>query len=82
MILGGLFHPERYDARSGMEPAAVVEALRSAGVEAEYVPDVDGIVADLNRTARPGDVVLVMSNGGFGGIHGKLLEALGAAAQG
>ena len=42
-------------------------------------PDLDALVAGIVREARPGDHVLVMSNGGFGGIHGKLLAALGAS---
>jgi UDP-N-acetylmuramate: L-alanyl-gamma-D-glutamyl-meso-diaminopimelate ligase len=76
VILGGLFHPERYDERTGMEPQEVVEGLRASGVEADHVPEVDRIVAVLRESVRPGDVVLLMSNGAFGGIHAKLLEAL------
>jgi UDP-N-acetylmuramate: L-alanyl-gamma-D-glutamyl-meso-diaminopimelate ligase len=38
---------------------------------------VDALVAAIVRAARPGDHVLCMSNGSFGGIHDKLLEALG-----
>jgi UDP-N-acetylmuramate: L-alanyl-gamma-D-glutamyl-meso-diaminopimelate ligase len=41
------------------------------------LPDVDAIVAYLAKTAGGGDVVVVFSNGGFGGIHGKLLQQLG-----
>ncbi|MBP2679580.1 MAG: hypothetical protein H6Q82_2645, partial [Deltaproteobacteria bacterium] len=37
---------------------------------------VDGIVSLLSETCRSGDLVLVMSNGGFGGIQGKLAAAL------
>jgi UDP-N-acetylmuramate: L-alanyl-gamma-D-glutamyl-meso-diaminopimelate ligase len=37
-------------------------------------------VAALAAEARPGDRVLVMSNGGFGGVHGMLLAAIGAQA--
>ena len=37
---------------------------------------VDALVAAIVKAARPGDQVLVMSNGGFGGIHDKLLAAL------
>jgi UDP-N-acetylmuramate: L-alanyl-gamma-D-glutamyl-meso-diaminopimelate ligase len=77
VILGGLFHPERYDERTGMDPEAVVSALRGAGVPADHIPAVDRIVAELSESVLPGDVLLLMSNGGFGGIHGKLLEALG-----
>jgi UDP-N-acetylmuramate: L-alanyl-gamma-D-glutamyl-meso-diaminopimelate ligase len=36
----------------------------------------DAIVAALAKEARPGDVVLAMSNGAFGGLHDKLLKAL------
>ncbi|MEZ5290340.1 MAG: UDP-N-acetylmuramate:L-alanyl-gamma-D-glutamyl-meso-diaminopimelate ligase [Vicinamibacterales bacterium] len=54
----------------------LVAALAAAGVAARTLPTVDAIVAAVSAESRPGDDVLVMSNGGFGGIHGKLLEAL------
>lgn len=38
--------------------------------------DVDAIVAFIKETAKPSDVVVVMSNGSFGGIYGKLITAL------
>jgi UDP-N-acetylmuramate: L-alanyl-gamma-D-glutamyl-meso-diaminopimelate ligase len=41
------------------------------------VPEVAAIVDLLAREVRDGDIVVVMSNGGFGGIHAKLLAALG-----
>jgi UDP-N-acetylmuramate: L-alanyl-gamma-D-glutamyl-meso-diaminopimelate ligase len=41
---------------------------------------VDAIVALVARDARPGDTVAVLSNGAFGGLHGRLLSALGARA--
>jgi hypothetical protein len=44
----------------------------------QRVPTVDALVAASSEAARPGDHVLCMSNGGFGGIHGKLLAALRA----
>jgi UDP-N-acetylmuramate: L-alanyl-gamma-D-glutamyl-meso-diaminopimelate ligase len=40
------------------------------------MPDLESIIASVRDQARPGDVVAVLSNGGFGGIHGKLLTAL------
>jgi UDP-N-acetylmuramate: L-alanyl-gamma-D-glutamyl-meso-diaminopimelate ligase len=76
VILAALFRPERYDEHTAMNPAELVEGLRSDGVRADYIPAVDDIVADLASTAESRDVVILMSNGGFGGIHGKLLEAL------
>ena len=53
-------------------------ALASLGERAVVLDDLDGLVARIAAAARPGDQVLVMSNGGFGGIHQKLLTALAA----
>jgi len=53
-------------------------ALAPMGTQAVVAGSVDKLVEHVVRAARPGDHVLVMSNGGFGGIHGKLLTALQA----
>ena len=55
-------------------------ALAPLGAKASSNADLDALVADIAAAARPGDHVLVMSNGGFGGIHVKLLAALGGTA--
>jgi UDP-N-acetylmuramate: L-alanyl-gamma-D-glutamyl-meso-diaminopimelate ligase len=52
------------------------DALAPMGALATVADSVDALVADVVAVARPGDHVLCMSNGGFGGIHGKLLAAL------
>jgi UDP-N-acetylmuramate: L-alanyl-gamma-D-glutamyl-meso-diaminopimelate ligase len=54
----------------------LVRDLTAAGVAARHLPDVDTIVRQVASEAQPNDVIVIMSNGGFGGIHGKLLEAL------
>jgi UDP-N-acetylmuramate: L-alanyl-gamma-D-glutamyl-meso-diaminopimelate ligase len=54
----------------------LVDDLRRAGRRARHIPDVDDIVATIVGERRDGDVVVLMSNGSFGGIHGKLLQAL------
>jgi UDP-N-acetylmuramate: L-alanyl-gamma-D-glutamyl-meso-diaminopimelate ligase len=54
----------------------LIQDLKGRGVEAELCESVDSIVASLKAKARPGDVILIMSNGGFGGIYDKLLTAL------
>ena len=54
----------------------LVTDLRNGGTSARHLPDVDTIVSAVAAEARPGDLVVIMSNGGFGGIHRKLLEAL------
>jgi UDP-N-acetylmuramate: L-alanyl-gamma-D-glutamyl-meso-diaminopimelate ligase len=51
-------------------------ALASLGAKASVATDIDALVADIVRESRAGDNVLVMSNGGFGGVHRKLLSAL------
>jgi UDP-N-acetylmuramate: L-alanyl-gamma-D-glutamyl-meso-diaminopimelate ligase len=50
-----------------------VADIAARGIPAYYEPDADAIVARLKPLLRPGDVVIVFSNGGFGGIHQKLL---------
>ncbi len=54
----------------------LISDLKAKGVDANLCPDVDGIVSMLKAKAHPGDVILVMSNGGFGGIYEKLLKEL------
>jgi UDP-N-acetylmuramate: L-alanyl-gamma-D-glutamyl-meso-diaminopimelate ligase len=52
------------------------EPLAPLGDRAQVCDSIDALVTAVTRAARPGDQVLCMSNGGFGGVHGKLLEAL------
>jgi UDP-N-acetylmuramate: L-alanyl-gamma-D-glutamyl-meso-diaminopimelate ligase len=82
IVLAGLFHPERYDATTAMRPDRLVAAWQAAGRRAAYIPDVDAIVAHVTMAAGPGDVVMIMSNGGFGGIHEKLLRSLDLPGRG
>jgi UDP-N-acetylmuramate: L-alanyl-gamma-D-glutamyl-meso-diaminopimelate ligase len=56
----------------------LVDDLRARKQHARYIPAIDDIVSTVVDEHRPGDVVVLMSNGGFGGIHRKLLAALGA----
>jgi UDP-N-acetylmuramate: L-alanyl-gamma-D-glutamyl-meso-diaminopimelate ligase len=54
----------------------LVRDVSAAGRRIRHIPRVDDIVDTIAREAREGDLVLVMSNGGFDGIHDKLLSAL------
>ena len=54
----------------------LVADLKASGKDARHLPGVDAIVEVVGREARPGDLVVVMSNGGFDNIHQKLLDAL------
>ena len=57
------------------------EALAPMGDRAVVADTVEALVAQIVARARPGDHVLCMSNGGFGGVHDKLLAALGQPAR-
>ncbi|HYZ88411.1 MAG TPA: cyanophycin synthetase, partial [Myxococcales bacterium] len=61
---------ERVDAKR------MAQDIVAAGTRARWMEGPDAIVAVLAQEARPGDVILGMSNGGFGGFHDKLLKAL------
>ncbi|MBP9714238.1 MAG: UDP-N-acetylmuramate:L-alanyl-gamma-D-glutamyl-meso-diaminopimelate ligase [Sterolibacterium sp.] len=52
------------------------EALAPLGTQAQVFDDLDALVQAVSSCARDGDQVLVMSNGGFGGVHERLLHAL------
>jgi UDP-N-acetylmuramate: L-alanyl-gamma-D-glutamyl-meso-diaminopimelate ligase len=56
----------------------LVQDLRTAGTDARYIPETAEIVRTIAKDAQPGDLVIVMSNGGFDNIHQKLLSALEA----
>ncbi len=58
------------------------EALAPLGTQAAVADTIDELVRRVVAAARPGDHVLCMSNGGFGGVHAKLLDALAAARGG
>ena len=69
---GRIPEAERFDS------PRLVAALRNRGKEAFTWPTVEDIVAAVAANALPYDVVAVLSNGGFGGIHTKLVEAISA----
>lgn len=67
---------DKVPASERLDVAALVEAISRRGVEAWGAPSPDAIVDRLTVEARPGDVLLVMSNGAFGGLIEKLLARL------
>ncbi|HEY8231454.1 MAG TPA: UDP-N-acetylmuramate:L-alanyl-gamma-D-glutamyl-meso-diaminopimelate ligase [Vicinamibacteria bacterium] len=63
-----------------LSEAELVAAIRDFGTDAVFLPGVDAIVEALAAELRAGDRVAILSNGGFGAIHEKLLQALGSGA--
>jgi len=60
-----------------LDAQKLVRDIVSRGHGARYLPSVDSIVDHLSQTVREGDVICIFTNGGFGGIHQRLLERLG-----
>ncbi len=67
---------EQLKPEERLDPQRLMSDLRATGKPAAYLPTVDAIVEHVAQSAEPGDVVCVFSNGGFGGIHEKLLKRL------
>lgn len=67
---------EQIPENERLNPEKVVEAISATGKPAYYEPTVEDIIRRLKPLAREGDVVVIFSNGGFDGIHAKLLASL------
>ncbi|WP_343584873.1 cyanophycin synthetase, partial [Herbaspirillum sp.] len=67
-----------YGARAGKDALGwnLAEALAPLGDKGAAFDDLGALVQAVRAAAKPGDHVLVMSNGGFGGVHQKILDAL------
>ena len=76
VIVAEIAKLEQVPADQRLDPARLMQDLKASGKPAEYLPTVDVIVDHVKKNVNGGDVVCVFSNGGFGGIHQKLLGAL------
>jgi UDP-N-acetylmuramate: L-alanyl-gamma-D-glutamyl-meso-diaminopimelate ligase len=76
VVVAAVFSSSRLPREEELSEEKLVSDLERRGVAACFVPRVDGIVELLSARARPGDVVLAMSNGAFDGLHEKLLAEL------
>ena len=79
IVIGSVHQPEKAPPGDRFDPERLAADLRGRGVAARYIADVDKIVTSVAQNAAAGDPVVVMSSGGFGGIHDKLLSRLGDA---
>ena len=71
-----LEHADRAFCHTGGLDWDAAAALAPLGERAQVAAGIDELVAQIDAAARPGDHVLCMSNGGFGGVHAKLLQRL------
>lgn len=71
-----LHRKDKISPANRLQPEKVIKALQEKEKMAFFLPDVTAILDQLKEIVQAGDVVVVMSNGGFGGIHQKLLGQL------
>jgi UDP-N-acetylmuramate: L-alanyl-gamma-D-glutamyl-meso-diaminopimelate ligase len=77
VIVAGVFDTSKATEKGDvLDTAKLIEDIAAQSKPAFAIRDVDEIVEKLSSELRSGDVVAIMSNGGFGGIHEKLLAAL------
>jgi len=75
-IIARPYSQEKIPLDERLDPERLVKDIERLGSKGHYIPDVEDIVKHIAKNSRAGDVVLVMSSGGFSGIHQKLLERL------
>jgi len=72
VVLAGIFKSEAIPEPERLDPAAVVATLKALGKPARLLDGADAIVQSIASELREGDVVAILSNGGFGSIYEKL----------
>lgn len=75
-VIAAVANPEKVPAELRLDPDKVASEVSASGKPCFHEPDTAAIVSRLKAETRPGDVIIVFSNGGFDGIHDKLLAAL------
>lgn len=75
-VIAAVNAPEKVPVEQRLDPEAVSRDVTAAGGPCFYEPTTDGIISRLKAETRSGDVIIIFSNGGFDGLHGKLLAAL------
>ncbi len=76
IILNDLHRKAKIPQSEQLQPDKVIKVLRDQGKYAYFLPDVAAILEQLKKSIHSNDVVVIMSNGGFDGIHQKLIEQL------
>ena len=72
VVLAGVYQQQRIPDAERLHPEEVVRALNAAGTQAELCSDVEAIINSITPQLLSGDVVAILSNGGFDGIYEKL----------
>lgn len=75
-VIAAVANPEKVAAEQRLDPAKVAAAVTARGKPCWFESGTDAIVNRLKNESREGDVIVVFSNGGFDGMHDRLLQAL------
>jgi UDP-N-acetylmuramate: L-alanyl-gamma-D-glutamyl-meso-diaminopimelate ligase len=81
VLVANVFKSDSIPEPERLDLAALAAQIQKHGRRARIVPEVDGIVQLAAPEMRPGDVVVILSNGGFGGIYEKLPQRLQSLAR-
>jgi len=76
VVIAGLFAPDKIALKDQLDPKLVVERINNNGGNACFIPEMEALVNKVAVECHPKDVLLIMSSGGFSGIHQKLLDQL------
>jgi UDP-N-acetylmuramate: L-alanyl-gamma-D-glutamyl-meso-diaminopimelate ligase len=76
VIVAEVFNSTQITPEDRFSPLSLVEDLKTAGKDAYYIPRAEQIVEQVSSSVKSGDVILIMSNGGFDAIHEKFVENL------
>jgi UDP-N-acetylmuramate: L-alanyl-gamma-D-glutamyl-meso-diaminopimelate ligase len=79
--VGPLFRPEKIPPEQRLDPQQLARAIAANGVEATAHADVDELAQAVLAEASPGDTILLLTSGSFGGLGDKILKALGDAVM-
>jgi len=75
-IMANLWAPEKLPEEIRLHPEQIIQDLKGCGKEGYFIPTADEMVPFLTERLIPGDLVCIMSSGGFGGIYTKLVAQL------
>jgi UDP-N-acetylmuramate: L-alanyl-gamma-D-glutamyl-meso-diaminopimelate ligase len=81
VVVAGVFRSETVPQNERLELPSLAEEVSQRGTRARLIADADAIVQRIAPEMRSGDVVAILSNGGFGGIYEKLPARLRALAE-
>lgn len=81
VLIAPVYHPGQIEPGRVMNQEKLAEDIRARGIEAHAMPGVSEIIDFMAEKTLPGDVILIMSNGGFDGIYEKLPRRLARMKQ-